>query len=654
MLLSILNSLQSDSYALMIALVSIFWAFLAVAANFDFPGVEVNEATAGAIPIDRRSFRAIKLVGTALRGPAVLSINDKPQLITREKQFHDIFGANWEGSYLDDAVRAIFNNVDSSVVYITRVVGAGAAKATKTLKGGGTSQVETATAAGSISGSGNVLVTITAAGMGNSPKAINVAVLNGDTAAVVAGKIRTALAADSDVSAFFDVSGSGISIVLTRKVHAANDATMNIALATGTATGLTAAPTSVDTTAGVADVDVLQIDSWGPGADYNYVSSPAAGLSVTYVDGLLTVYDKGVAIETFRDVLYTNYGAARDFINGNSNLIRVTWVDNTKNPINYGSATGLTGGADGSAVVASDIAGNSSNKTGVYSFARKDLPLGFILAPGYPQASVGNALLIVAEDYRQLALIDSTFGNSVSSAITERNQFAAPKGHLIYCYGWVQVVDPDTGALKYVPRSPFRAAHIARSHNQPGFLANVGAGLDYVLRGAVGLETGEMDDLTQGEINVLGIDVARNFSYAGQGLVHWAMRTISTNPLYRFLQVRVIMNVTADSMEIGLRPYIGKPYDGRGRMAAQVVGSINQLLYDLWRQDVLFGRTHEEAFNVKNMSTLTELEQGIVNIDVFIKPTPVIERINVTLYRVPLSFNFTTGEVTVGDIESRA
>lgn len=113
-------------------------------------------------------------------------------------------------------------------------------------------QVETATVVGTISGSGNATVIITAAGMPNSPKTISVAVLNLDTASDVATKIRTALNADTDIKNFFTIGGSGAEITLTTKVARANDTTMNMSIANGTCTGLTSAPTSANTTAGVA------------------------------------------------------------------------------------------------------------------------------------------------------------------------------------------------------------------------------------------------------------------------------------------------------------------------------------------------------------------------------------------------------------------
>ena len=70
----------------------------------------------------------------------------------------------------------------------------------------GTAQVETAVVVGTITGDGDATFTATAAGMnGGSPVAVAVAVLTDDTPDAVATKARTALAADSDVGAFFFV-----------------------------------------------------------------------------------------------------------------------------------------------------------------------------------------------------------------------------------------------------------------------------------------------------------------------------------------------------------------------------------------------------------------------------------------------------------------
>lgn len=114
----------------------------------------------------------------------------------------------------------------------------------------GTAQVETATAAGSATTPGNINIIITAAGLAGSPVTVPVAVTGVETASQWADKVRIALRNHLVVSNFFDVTGSGTSIVLTARVRAANDATMNLEISPN-GTGVTAAASSANTTAGV-------------------------------------------------------------------------------------------------------------------------------------------------------------------------------------------------------------------------------------------------------------------------------------------------------------------------------------------------------------------------------------------------------------------
>lgn len=129
----------------------------------------------------------------------------------------------------------------------------------------GVAQVETATAAGTITTTGNMTCTITSAGMAGSPLAVSVPVVTGDTAATWAGKVRAALAANSVLAERFTISGTSTAIILTRKplrsftvpggvlpVYAANDTTLNIALADDTSAGITEAASSANTTTGTA------------------------------------------------------------------------------------------------------------------------------------------------------------------------------------------------------------------------------------------------------------------------------------------------------------------------------------------------------------------------------------------------------------------
>lgn len=119
----------------------------------------------------------------------------------------------------------------------------------------GVLQQETATAAGTASVSGNVALTLTSAVISGSPLALSVPI-TGAAPAEWAEEVREFLDSHPTVSNYFTISGTGPSIVLTRKPDAdgmspVQDATLNLAIAPGTATGVTAAATSTDTRSAV-------------------------------------------------------------------------------------------------------------------------------------------------------------------------------------------------------------------------------------------------------------------------------------------------------------------------------------------------------------------------------------------------------------------
>lgn len=149
------------------------------------------------------------------------------------------------------------NSIPSlSDVYVLECIGAGVA---------GIQQVETATVAGAIggSGAGNATVIVTSAHLTGSPLTVSVAVANSDTDAQVAGKIRTALGLVEAITDIFTVGGSSTAVSLTKILPAANDATLNISVNNGTCTGLTPALTSANTTAGAVGTATFKVTSDG-------------------------------------------------------------------------------------------------------------------------------------------------------------------------------------------------------------------------------------------------------------------------------------------------------------------------------------------------------------------------------------------------------
>jgi predicted secreted protein len=99
--------------------------------------------------------------------------------------------------------------------------------------------------------------------MTGSPITTVVALANDDTASEVAVKAVAGMNADSDITDLFALTADGPNVVITRKIAAANDATLNLAYADDTSGGLTDDATSNDTTAGVALTTVAKVVSIG-------------------------------------------------------------------------------------------------------------------------------------------------------------------------------------------------------------------------------------------------------------------------------------------------------------------------------------------------------------------------------------------------------
>lgn len=163
----------------------------------------------------------------------------------------------------------------------------------------GTAQVESTPLVGT-GDSGTVIeVTVTAAGMGSTPKTINVTIVTGDLPAELAKKCAIVLAADSDVSAMFRVHADGPTLVLTKLVAIANDGTLNIAYTGG---GTTPDITSDDTTAGVVVATVAQVTNiTGPGMTLNTADVTTLDSTNAWEESVGTFKVSG---ETTFDIVY--------------------------------------------------------------------------------------------------------------------------------------------------------------------------------------------------------------------------------------------------------------------------------------------------------------------------------------------------------------
>lgn len=180
------------------------------------------------------------------------------------------------------------------------------------------------TAAGAITGSGNLTVTVTAAGMTNSPKAVSVAVTNGDSASTWAGKVRTALAADVDVNAFFTVSGSTTTITIKARTARTADATMNMAIAAGTAADASLPLATATDLSYLWQANINHLSDWMVYANSSMTTAIDANLStVLTIDSCLVESNTG----------------ATGIVPGQYTTIRNCWLES--NTVAISSPTGV-------------------------------------------------------------------------------------------------------------------------------------------------------------------------------------------------------------------------------------------------------------------------------------------------------------------------
>ncbi|MCG2783886.1 MAG: phage tail sheath subtilisin-like domain-containing protein [Anaerolineae bacterium] len=158
-------------------------------------------------------------------------------------------------------------------------------------------------------------------------------------------------------------------------------------------------------------------------------------------------------------------------------------------------------------------------------------------------------------------------------------------------YPWVKVMDPATEQMVNMPPSGHVAGLWARNDNTRGVHK---APANEVLQGVVGLAY----QVTKGEqdtLNPIGVNCVRSFP--GRGIRVWGARTLSSDPAWRYINVRRLFNYVEKSIEGGTQWVVFEP--NNRKLWARVNRDISSFLRMVWRDGALFGSAPSEAFYVK-------------------------------------------------------
>jgi phage tail sheath protein FI len=158
-------------------------------------------------------------------------------------------------------------------------------------------------------------------------------------------------------------------------------------------------------------------------------------------------------------------------------------------------------------------------------------------------------------------------------------------------YPWIKSFDPSSGQTRLIPPSGHIAGVWARNDFERGVHK---APANEVVRGAVDLET----QITRGEqdlLNPIGVNCIRAFP--GRGIRVWGARTLSSDPAWRYLNIRRYFNYLEESILLGTQWVVFEPNDHA--LWARIRRNVSAFLVNEWRSGALFGQRPEEAYYVK-------------------------------------------------------
>jgi hypothetical protein len=225
--------------------------------------------------------------------------------------------------------------------------------------------------------------------------------------------------------------------------------------------------------------------------------------------------------------------------------------------------------------------------------------ISLIYAPNaYAIPGLVGSLISHCENLRyRFAILDAPQGSSNVPGLDPRSD--TPTDHAAFYYPWIKIINPETGMLQLIPPGGYVAGVYSRSDTERGVHK---APANEVVFGASDLEF----QIMKGEQDVLnprGVNVIRAFP--GRGIRIWGARTLPSNTLWKYINVRRLFIYIEASIEKGTQWVVFEPNDYR--LWSRVKITITQFLTGVWRSGALMGTTPEEAFFVKcDRSTMTQ------------------------------------------------
>lgn len=544
-------------------------------AEYLSPGVYVEEYDSGAVPMQGVSTSTAGFIGLAQRGPVV----GKPQLVTSFADYKRAFGGYLseakfgEARFLPYAVEQFFIN-GGSRAYIMRVAAEGAAAAKAAA---GVLQIE---AANPGEWGNKIRVTVEA----SSKAKTQVIAVNGADL-----KLKNAEGFNQgDVVELFDGKAKAYATIVS---SLDNIVTLD-------------APCTLN----VADEKI---------GTPKYIKTCELTLTVKLDD----------VVETYANVSLCpeagNFVSARA---RKSDLVTIAVAEakapaapkegkDEKAPAPAKAGVTPIELAGGAAVIA--LAGGSDGKvanvnpsvymgedngpgkrSGLAAFL-ENVDVSIMAIPGVTAPEVQAALIAHCENCKScFAILDVPIDRKKTNDVVEFRDMYDTTYAAMY-HPWLEMFDPLAKRSAYFPPSGAMAGIYARTDNERGVHK---APANEIVRGCTGLSC-NYNEGEQDILNPKGVNLIRAFT--GRGIRVWGARTMSSNGLWKYVNVRRLYIYIEESIKANTNWVVFEP--NSEVLWGRVTRTIEMFLATCWRSGALAGSTPAEAYFVEcGPTTMTQ------------------------------------------------
>ncbi|OLE60876.1 MAG: hypothetical protein AUI36_12020 [Cyanobacteria bacterium 13_1_40CM_2_61_4] len=216
-------------------------------------------------------------------------------------------------------------------------------------------------------------------------------------------------------------------------------------------------------------------------------------------------------------------------------------------------------------------------------------------------------------------------GQSFGAAKTYGKSLQGTKIYGAVYWPWIQVLDPG-GTRRWIPPTGHILGVYARTESERG-IWKAPAGNAARLGGALDVETAITDvdhtDLVKnGSVNAVRF-------VPGQGIIVDSSRTLSTNPLWLYVNIRLLFNYVKSSLKSGLRWVVEEP-NSEELWNKVKFNSVTPFLMGLWRKGAFGPGKPEQVFTVKcdaDTNPPAKIQQGIFTVEVYFYPSRPAETV---------------------------